>query len=109
MQQVFLDKEPGSKASHASFSTRKFARVCRRQGKLDKEMKYPPRLFTYLHNTGSWKGKNGQFFYRTHEQIKPVKENLSRKTCSSYTRASELVKKTCQGKLARLYGALQCM
>ena len=30
---------------------------------------------------------------RTQEQIKPVKEKLSRKTCSSYRRASELDKK----------------
>ena len=30
---------------------------------------------------------------RTHEQIKLVKENLSRKTCSSHIRVNELVKK----------------
>ena len=39
---------------------------------------------------------------RTQEQIKPDMENLSRETCSSYRRVSELVK---QGKFARLYGA----
>ena len=30
---------------------------------------------------------------RTQEQINPVKDNLSRKTCSSYRRVSELAKK----------------
>ena len=34
------------------------------------------------------------------EQIKPVKKNFSRKTCSSYRRVSELVKKQLvKGKL----------
>ena len=63
-------------------------------------------IFVYVRLVKFVKEKMVNFFYRTHEQIKPVKENLSRKTCSSYTRASEHVKKTCQGKLARLYGAL---
>ena len=37
--QVFFDKEPGWKASHARFSTRKLVRVYDRQGEIDKEMR----------------------------------------------------------------------
>lgn len=37
--QFFLDKGPCSKASHASFSSRKLAPVCVQQGKLVKEMR----------------------------------------------------------------------
>ena len=36
---------------------------------------------------------------RTQEGIKPVKENLSRKTCLSYRRVSELVEKLVKEKL----------
>ena len=53
--QVFLDKEPGLKAGHASFSTRKLVRVYGRQGKIVR---------------------------RTHEKIN-LSRNLSRKNCSS--------------------------
>ena len=53
--QVFLDKEPGWKAGHASFSTSKLVRVYGRQGKIVR---------------------------RTHEKIK-LSRNLSRKNCSS--------------------------
>ena len=51
-------------------------------------------LFTYLIRAASQKfsGKKYQIS-RTQEQINPVKDNLSRKTCSSYRRVSELVKK----------------
>ena len=52
-------------------------------------------LFTYLIRAASLKlsGKKYYQITRTQEQINPVKDNLSRKTCSSYRRVSELVKK----------------
>ena len=54
-QAIHLNKEPGLKAGHASFSTRKLVRVYGRQGKIVR---------------------------RTHEKIN-LSRNLSRKNCSS--------------------------
>ena len=44
---------------------------------------------------------------RTQEQIKPVKDNLSRKTCSSFRRVSELVKKLVKENLLACTGLKQ--
>ena len=95
--QVFLDKEPCSKASHASFTTRKFARVCGRQGKLDKELRskelrinifvcvrlvklVKEKIVNFLSYTRANKTRQGKLVRRTHEQVnssrKLVKENL---------------------------------
>ena len=89
-RQFFLDKEPGLKASRTSFSTRKLARVYVQQGALDKI------IFVYVLNScGLVKVVKKKYcqISRTQEQTKPVKENLSRKTCSSYRSVSKLVKK----------------
>ena len=69
----FLDKEPGLKASRTSFSTRKLARVYVQQGTLDKGIVCLPTNSCVL--VTDVKKKYCQIS-RTHEQIKPVKENL---------------------------------
>ena len=79
-KQFFLDKEPGLKASRTSFSTRRLARVYVQQGTLDNG------IFVYVLNScGLVKVVKKKYcqISRTLEQIKPFKENLSRKTCSS--------------------------
>ena len=70
---IFLDKEPGLKASRPSFSARKLARVHVSQGTLDKGM------FVYVLNScGLVKDVKKKYcqISRTQEQIEPVEENL---------------------------------
>ena len=72
-------------------------------------------LFVYVLNSCSLVKKKCCQISRTQEQMKPVKGNLSRKTCSSYRRVSELVKilvtETCSSvrgfKVANFTGLLQ--
>ena len=76
----FLDKELGLKANRTSFSTRKLAPVYVQQGTLDRG------IFVYVLNScGLVKVVKKKYcqISPTQEQIKPVKENFSRKTCWS--------------------------
>ena len=85
---IFLDKEPGLKASPTSFSTRKLARVFVQQRTLDKG------IFVYvLNSSGLVKVVRKKILSNFAYTGINYSCNLSRKTCSSYRRVSELVKK----------------
>ena len=96
-----LDKERGLKSSRTSFSTRKLARVYVQQGTLGKG------IFVYVLNSCDLVKVVKKYCQISHtqEQIKPVKENLTRNLSVVQTRKLTRQETCHEGKRARLYGA----